>query len=61
LTIGIRPRQFNNFSGSIDSAGGIPNENIAKMVIALMANPKLAKEMVSQYSVGHFCIFDRNF
>lgn len=48
LTTGIRTRQFNNFSGSIDSAGGIPNENIAKMVIALMANPKLAKEMVSQ-------------
>ena len=47
-TTGIRTRQFNNFSGSIDSAGGVPNDEVAKTVIALMANPKLADEMVSQ-------------
>lgn len=47
-TTGIRTRQFNNFSGSIDSAGGVPNDEVAKTVIALMANPKLANEMISQ-------------
>jgi TRAP-type C4-dicarboxylate transport system substrate-binding protein len=47
-TTGIRARQFNNFSGSIDSAGGAPNDEVAKSIIALMANPKLANEMVSQ-------------
>lgn len=47
-TTGIRTRQFNNFSGSIDSAGGVPNDDVAKTVIALMANPKLANEMISQ-------------
>jgi hypothetical protein len=47
-TTGIRTRQFNNFSGSIDSAGGVPNADVAKSIISLMANPKLASEMVSQ-------------
>ena len=47
-TTGIRTRQFNNFSGSIDSAGAIPNDDIARTIIALMGNPKIAKEMVSQ-------------
>ena len=47
-TTGIRTRQFNNFSGSIDSAGGVPNDEVAKTIISLMGNPKLAKEMVSQ-------------
>lgn len=47
-TTGIRTRQFNNFTGSIDSAGSIPNDSIAKSIIALMANPKLANEMISQ-------------
>jgi hypothetical protein len=47
-TTGIRTRQFNNFSGSIDSAGGVPNDEVAKAIISLTANPKLAKEMVSQ-------------
>ena len=47
-TTGIRTRQFNNFSGSIDSAGGVPNDDVAKTIISLMGNPKLANEMVSQ-------------
>jgi hypothetical protein len=47
-TTGIRTRQFNNFSGSIDSAGGVPNSDVAKSIISLMANPKLASEMISQ-------------
>jgi hypothetical protein len=47
-TTGIRVRQFNNFAGSIDSAGGAPNDDVAKSIIALMANPKLSSEMISQ-------------
>ena len=46
-TIGTRARQFNSFTGSIDSAGGVPNEAVAKSIILLMANPKIASEMVS--------------
>jgi hypothetical protein len=44
---GIRTRLFNNFVGSIDSAGGVLNNEATKMVIALMANPKLATDMHS--------------
>lgn len=44
---GIRARQFNSFTGSIDAIGGLPSNNAAKMVISLMANPKLAGDMVS--------------
>jgi hypothetical protein len=46
-TTGISTRQFNNFSGSIDSVDGVPNNDVAKAIISLMANPKLASEMVS--------------
>jgi len=44
---GIRTRQFNNFTGSIDSAGGIDSDATARLVIRLMANPKLAPDMVT--------------
>lgn len=44
-TTGIRARQFNNFSGSIDSAGGVPDEATAKIIISWMANPRLAPEL----------------
>jgi hypothetical protein len=47
-TTGIRARQFNNFTGSIDSAGGISDEKSARIAITLMANPKLANDMISQ-------------
>lgn len=43
---GIRARQFNGFVGSIDSAGGILNSEATKMVMTLMANPKLAADMI---------------
>ncbi|MBC7752338.1 MAG: hypothetical protein H7Z73_11610 [Candidatus Saccharibacteria bacterium] len=43
---GIRARQFNQFVGSIYSAGGILNSEATKMVITLMANPKLAADMI---------------
>ncbi len=44
---GIRARQFNSFVGSIDAIGGLPSNNAAKLVISLMANPKLAPDMLS--------------
>ena len=47
VTTGISTRQFNNFSGSIDSVDGVPNNEVAKSIISLVANPKLASEMVS--------------
>lgn len=45
---GIRTRQFNNFVGSIDSAGGVLDNATAKKVIALMATPKFASDMLDQ-------------
>ncbi len=45
-SIGYRIRQFNKFTGSIDSFGQVPNENMARTLLGLMANPKLAPEMV---------------
>lgn len=55
-TFGARAREFNQFTGSIDSIGGIPSSAIAKKVILLMANPKLAANMVNRDSevVGVF-------
>ena len=45
---GVRARQFNNFTGSIDAAGGLPNNNAARSVIALMASPKVAPYMLNK-------------
>jgi hypothetical protein len=47
FSTGIRIRQFNNFTGSIDNIGQIPNNDVAKTIISLMANPKLAPDMIS--------------
>jgi len=44
---GIRTRLFNNFVGSIDSAGGVINSEQTKTIVALMANPRLAQDMVN--------------
>lgn len=46
LSIGYRIRQFNKFTGSIDSFGQVTSNNMARNLIGLMANPKLAPEMV---------------
>ncbi|GAC1374936.1 MAG: putative multidrug efflux protein AdeT1 [Aquirhabdus sp.] len=43
---GIRARNFNQFVGSIDSAGGVLGNEATKTVITLMSNPKLAPDML---------------
>jgi hypothetical protein len=47
FTTGIRARVFNNFTGSIDAAGQISTEATARVVVYLMANPKLTNDMTS--------------
>ncbi|MBC7752340.1 MAG: hypothetical protein H7Z73_11620 [Candidatus Saccharibacteria bacterium] len=44
---GMRTRSFNHFTGSLDSIGSIPSYSTLKMALSLMANPKLADEMIS--------------
>ncbi len=44
---GLRARQFNAFTGSIDAVGAIPDYTTMRKVIELMASPKLAPYMVS--------------
>ncbi len=44
---GMRGRQFNSFTGSIDAIGAIPSNATAKAVMNLLSNPKLAGDMVS--------------
>ncbi len=49
----MRARQFNSFTGSIDAIGGLPNNAASKMIITLMANPKLAPDMIeNEYEVA---------
>lgn len=43
---GYATREFNNFTGTINAIGAIPSNSIAKTVVSLMANPKLAEDMV---------------
>jgi hypothetical protein len=44
-TVGIRMRQFNTFTGTVDAIGGVPDEAVAKVILTLIANPKLAADM----------------
>ncbi len=49
---GMRGRQFNNFTGSLDAIGAIPDLNLAVKVMQGLANPNFAKYMTSgQYEV----------
>ena len=50
---GLRARQFNEFTGTIDSPGTIEDYSEMRDVISLMASPKLAKYMIS----GPFEVF----
>ncbi|HEX6590944.1 MAG TPA: putative solute-binding protein [Moraxellaceae bacterium] len=47
LMTGLRGRQFNQFTGSIDSVGAIPSYTHMRDVIDLLANPKLAPRLIS--------------
>ncbi len=43
---GLRIHPFNSFVASIDSIGSVPNNTAAKTILTLVANPKLAPDMV---------------
>lgn len=47
LVTGLRVRQFNLFTGSLDSLGAIPTYPIMDKVMATLANPALAGKMVN--------------
>jgi len=47
LVTGLRVRQFNLFTGSLDSLGAIPTYPILDKVMATLANPALASKMVN--------------
>lgn len=47
LITGLRARQFNQFTGSIDAVGAVPSYTHMRDVIDLLANPKLAPRLVS--------------
>jgi len=47
IITGLRGRQFNQFTGSIDSVGSIPTYEHMRSVIGLMSSPKSAPLMVS--------------
>lgn len=66
---GLRARQFNSFTGSIDAIGGLQSYSAAKMIIALMANPKIAPDMlqngyeiagVTTLGAAYILVRDRN-
>lgn len=44
---GLRGRQFNTFTGSIDSIGAIPSYAVMKDVLSILSSPKIAGSMVS--------------
>ena len=44
---GLRAREFNSFTGTLDSIGAIPDESHMRVVLQYLADPKLAKLMVS--------------
>lgn len=44
---GMRGRQFNNFTGSLDAIGAIPDLNLAVKIMQGLANPAFAKYMTS--------------
>lgn len=47
LITGLRARQFNQFTGSIDAVGAIPSYTHMRDVIDLLANPKLSPRLIS--------------
>lgn len=50
---GLRGRQFNSFTGSLDAVGAIPDLNLAIKIMQGLANPAFAKYMSSgKYEVA---------
>ena len=45
LMTGIRARQFNPFTGSIDAIGGLPDYDALQVLIEVLARPQLATKM----------------
>lgn len=45
--LGVTARKFNEFTGSIDSFGAVPDYSHLKSLLRILANPKLAKFMRS--------------
>lgn len=53
IMTGLRGRQFNGFSGSLDSLGSMPTYDHVRKVLATLAKPNAAQLMVSgNYEVG---------
>lgn len=44
---GMRGRQFNSFTGSLDAVGAVTSNASARSIMGLLANPKLAPDMVN--------------
>ncbi len=50
---GLRAREFSSFTGTLDSIGAIPDEDHMKVVLQYLADPKLAKLMISgEYEIA---------
>ena len=53
MMTGLRGRQFNGFTGSLDSLGAMPSYDHVRKVLATLAKPNAASLMVSgNYEVG---------
>lgn len=53
IMTGLRGRQFNGFTGSLDSLGSMPTYDHVKKVLATLSKPNAAQLMVSgNYEVG---------
>lgn len=46
VATGFATRQFNGYTGSIGAVGAVPSNAVARNVLVLMGNPKVAADMV---------------
>ena len=47
LMSGLRARLFNRFTGTVDAVGGLPTDEHMRVLLQVLASPKLADQMVS--------------
>lgn len=53
MLMGLRARQFNSFTGSLEALGAIPNYNVMRQAITMLSSPNAAKHMTTgQYEVA---------